>query len=367
MKRVLTTAAALVAAATTAQAGGVERSTQSVAILFEQGRYAELSFGNFSPDVSGTAFGTGSGDISPSYNAWSLGYKMDIGDRVALAVIIDQPIGADVAYRGAPALGAYPLAGTTADLESSAITALLLYKLENNFSVYGGLRVQSAEGTVNIIAPGVGLANYGLRTSRETDLGYVVGVAWEKPEIAARVALTYNSAITHDLQSTETGLAPVALTSSFETEVPQSVNLEFQTGVAKDTLLFGSIRWVEWSVFEIAPPFYSSPSVVGQPLVDYVKDRVTYNLGIGRRFSEQWSGAVTVGYEASDGELTANLGPTDGATSFGLAATYTMDAVRITAGVRYVDIGDATTNPPLNARFTENDGIGVGIRVGYSF
>ena len=157
------------------------------------------------------------------------------------------------------------------------------------------------------------------------------------------------------------------MTSSFETEVPQSVNLEFQTGVAKDTLLFGSIRWVEWSVFEIAPPFYSSPSVVGQPLVDYVKDRVTYNLGIGRRFSEQWSGAVTVGYEASDGELTGTLGPTDGATSFGLAATYTMDAVRITAGVRYVDIGDATTNPPLNARFTENDGIGVGIRVGYSF
>jgi long-subunit fatty acid transport protein len=365
MKRFLTTAAVVAAAATTAQAGGVERSTQSVAILFEKGRYAELSLGHFSPEVSGSAFGLGSGDMSSSYNSWSLGYKMDIGDRMALAVILDEPIGAKVDYPGVPALGAYPLAGTTADLESAALTALLLYRLENNFSVYGGLRVQSAKGTVNIVAPAFGLADYNMRTSRETDAGYVVGVAWEKPEIAARVALTYNSAITHDLDSTETGLAPFALESSFETEVPQSVNLEFQTGVAKDTLLFGSIRWVDWSVFEIAPTFYSQAT--GSALVDYAKDRVTYNLGIGRRFSDQWSAAAILGYEASDGELTGNLGPTDGATSFGLAATYTMDAVKITAGVRYVDIGDATTNPPLSARFTDNDGVGLGIRVGYSF
>ena len=38
MKRILTTATALAAVATTAQAGGVERSVQSVAILFEQGK-----------------------------------------------------------------------------------------------------------------------------------------------------------------------------------------------------------------------------------------------------------------------------------------------------------------------------------------
>jgi long-chain fatty acid transport protein len=92
---------------------------------------------------------------------------------------------------------------------------------------------------------------------------------------------------------------------------------------------------------------------------------VTYNLGVGRRLNDQWSVAATLGYEPSDGERTGNLGPTDGMSSFGLAATYTMDNVKITAGVRYVDIGDATTS--LNARFTGNDGIGVGFRIGYSF
>ncbi len=354
MKRILTTVATVAAAATSAHAGGVERSGQSVAILFEEGRYVELSFGYFDPSVSGTVGGgaLSSGDMSSSYNSWSLGYKMDVGDRIDFAVILDQPIGADVAY---PTGTGYPLAGTTAELSSSAITALLRYKFESNISVYGGLRHETVKGVVSI--PAVG--GYTLSTNHDTELGYVVGIAWEKPEIAARVALTYNSAITHTLDSLEFG----AVAGSFETEVPQSVSLEFQTGIAKDTLLFGSIRWVEWSAFEIDPPAYP----LADPLVSYQSDRITYNLGLGRRFNENWSAAVSVGYEDSNGDPTGNLGPTDGFASVGLAATYTNGPMKVTGGVRYVDIGDATTNPPIGGDFSGNSGVGVGLRVGYTF
>lgn len=356
MKHFVMVSAAMLAATGGAYAGGVERSTQSVAILFEQGRYAELNFGRFAPDVSGTVAGglVSSGDMAGDYNSWSLGYKMDIGDRMSFAMILDEPIGANVNY---PASAApYPLAGATADLTSSAITALLRYKFESNISVYGGLRYQTVHGEVSL--PSVG--GYTLDTNYDSELGYVVGVAWEKPEIAARVALTYNSAITHTLDSVEFGAAP----GTFETEVPESVNLEFQTGIAKDTLLFGSIRWVDWTSFIIDPPFYPAP--LGN-LVDYANDRTTYNLGLGRRFNENWSGAVTIGYEKADGATTGNLGPSDGIKSLGLAATYTMDNMKITGGVRYVDIGDATTNPPVSGVFTDNSGVGVGIRIGYTF
>lgn len=352
MKRIVMATAALVAGVTGAQAGGVERSSQSVAILFEQGRYAELSFGHFDPTVSGRLGGVGasSGDMSSSYNSWSLGYKMDIGDRMAFAMILDQPIGANVAY---PTGTTYPLTGSTAKLSSSAITALLRYKFESNVSVYGGLRYETVHGEVSL--PIVG--GYRLDTNYDSELGYVVGVAWEKPEIAARIALTYNSAITHNLEATEFGAA----SGTFDTEIPQSLNLEFQTGIAKDTLLFGSIRWQEWTAFVINPPAYPPAA----NLVDYASDRITYNLGLGRRFNENWSGAVTVGYEASDGAVTGNLGPTDGYASIGLAATYTMDNMKITGGVRYVDIGDATSS--VGGQFTDNSGVGVGLRVGYTF
>jgi long-chain fatty acid transport protein len=257
------------------------------------------------------------------------------------------------AIRGRLALIPTLLAGTTADLTSSAITGLLRYKMPNNFSVYGGLRYETVKGVVSI--PLVG--GYTLVTNNDSELGYVIGAAWEKPEIAARVALTYNSAIRHNLDSLEFGL----VAGNFVTEVPQSVNLEFQTGIAEGTLLFGSIRWVDWSAFQIDPPAYP----LADPLVAYPEDRITYNLGIGRRFNDNWSGAVTLGYEKSDGEITGNLGPTDGFASIGLAATYTMDNMKITGGVRYVDIGDATTS--LGADFSGNSGVGVGIRVGYTF
>lgn len=359
MTRFAALAALAVTTAHAANAGGVERSTQSVGILFETGRYAEFSFGRFSPDVSGSRGGVSSGDMAGDYNNFSFGYKMDLGDRMALAIILDQPIGADVSY---PTGTGYVLQGTTADLPSEALTALLRYRFDNNVSLIGGVRAQRSKGTVNIVAPALGLANYELDTTRELDFGYVVGIAWEKPEIAARIALTYNSSITHDLQSTETGLGPT-LESSFETEIPQSVNLEFQTGIAKDTLLFGSVRWVDWSVFEIAPERYTS--VVGSPLVSYEGDRTTFTLGLGRRFNESWSGAVTVSYEAQDGETTGNLGPTDGMASIGLAATYTVNNLEITGGVRYVDIGGATTS--IGAEFEDNSGIGVGVRIGYTF
>ena len=356
MKQILLATSAMIAAASGALAGGVERSSQSVAILFEQGRYAELSFGRFGPDVSGISPlspGNSSGDMAGDYNSWSLGYKMDIGERMAFAMILDQPIGANVNY---PATALYPLRGSTAKLTSSAITALLRYKFESNVSVYGGLRYETVHGEVSL--PTVGA--YTLNTNHDSELGYVVGVSWEKPEIAARVALTYNSAINHSLESVERG----AVTAGFDTVVPKSWNLEFQTGIAKDTLLFGSIRWVDWTAFVIDPPVY--PAGLGN-LVDYASDRVTYNLGIGRRFNDNWSGAVTLGYEKADGERTGNLGPTDGYKSLGLAATYTMDNMKITGGVRYVQLGDATTNPPVSGVFTDNSGVGFGVRVGYSF
>jgi len=50
-----------------------------------------------------------------------------------------------------------------------------------------------------------------------------------------------------------------------EIKTPQSVNLEFQTGIAKVTLLFGSVRWVDWTAFNIFPADF--PDV--NPIVSY--------------------------------------------------------------------------------------------------
>jgi long-subunit fatty acid transport protein len=183
--------------------------------------------------------------------------------------------------------------------------------------------------------------------------------------------LTYESAITHDFTATESFAIG---DTSFSTTIPQALTLEGQTGVAADTLLFGSIRWVDWSEFDITPTAYDS--AIGGSLVDYSDDVITYNLGLGRRFNDQWSGAVTAGYEASTDGFSGNLGPTNGNTSLGLGVTHTMDNVRITGGVRYIWIGDAETEAPaaLGAPagttlgdFDDNSGWAAGLKIAYNF
>lgn len=381
MKNLLTAGAALLLTTGIVNAGGVERSVLSTGLLFEDGNYLELNFGYIAPSVSGTQAipagmnspaGADSGDMAEDYTQLSFGYKNDLTDQLSLAVILDQPIGADVNYAAdtqyAYGGGITPF-GSTATIESLGLTALLSYEAAENITVYGGVRAIRTSGEVALFN------GYTMSSSTETDYGYVVGAAWEKPEIAARVALTYQSEVTHDFDATEASPADMVppTGTEFSTTIPQSLTLEGQTGIAADTLLFGSIRWVEWTSFDISPPIFGAG---GSSLVSYENDSVSYNLGVGRRFSDEWSGALTAGYEAAQGGFAGNLGPTDGSTSLGAAVTRTMDAVRITGGIRYIWIGDADTEAPAAfmapdgttlGEFRDNSGWAAGIRIAYNF
>lgn len=359
MKHYLCSAGIFALCAGGATAGGIDRSGQSIASIFEKGSYVELSFGSISPNVSGIStpgFGNRpSGDMTSTYSQVGAAVKMNINPNVDVALIFDQPFGADVAY---PAGTGYYAQGTTATLKTNALTLVGKYSLPSNISVLAGVRYQtfSAEASIPFIG------GYTAIGDKDGGVGYLVGVAYEKPEIALRVALTYNSKIKHSLATTEFG----DLTSQTDIETPQSVNLEFQSGIAKDTLVFGSIRWVDWSAFVIDPAFYPPPTA----LVSYDGDYTTYTLGIGHKFTDNWSAAVTLGYEKPLGGFSSNLGPTDGQRSIGVGATYTKDNMKITGGVRYVDIGDTQTTlggGAPSANFNDNHALAFGLKVSYSF
>lgn len=358
MKLMTKSAVALLATTALAQAGGVERSDQSMDILFEEGTYAELSFSRVSPSVSGTQGGgaVSSGGMTPAYNNFALRYRQDITDNLSFAFILDNHIGADVSY---PAGTGYTAAGSTAELSGTSFTVLARYEFPSQFSIYGGLRAGRASGEVSLPFTG----GYTLETSEETDLGYVIGAAYEIPEIALRVALTYNSEYTHEFESTEFGAA----SGTFETTIPQSLMLEAQSGIAEDTLLFGSVRWVDWTAFDITPTTYTTGVVPGGSLVSFADDFYTVTVGVGRRFSDEWAGAVSVVWENEVNQLTGNLGPTDGRIGLGLGGTYTMaSGMEISAGVQYSVLGNATTRG-LNGDFSDNDLLAAGITIGMNF
>lgn len=366
MKLFFAASAASALAASSALASGLDRTGQPIDIIFEQGNYVELSFAHTNADLNGTdrttlnPFGSATGNVGESFNMFGAGFKTDINDRLSLAVIFDQPWGVDILY---PAGGSLLLQGTQATADSNAITSVLRYKLNENFSVHGGLRYQEIDGFIRLAGGAYGAlpgSTYNVTVNKDGAFGWLAGFAYEKPEIALRAALTYSSEIEHDFDLNES-YSPV--TTSTKTKTPQSINLDLQSGIAENTLLFGNIRWAEHSVTALVPP------VLGRDLID-LDNSITYTIGVGRRFNQNWSGSLAYIYEdASGDDLVSPLAPTHGAQAIRVGVQYQNEKMKIAAGIRYTDLGDAVASPggtPVT-NFSGSDALSFGLKVGFYF
>lgn len=381
MKQLALAASALTVAAGTAGAGGLDRSYTPIDMIFEKGNYAELSFGMVQPTITGSdLLGNSISNIAGDFGLASAGVKLDVTEKLSFALIYDQPYGAETRYGGNPA--ATLLGGTSADAETHAITALLKYQATDRVSVYGGPRAVKANGNITLGGLAYGPVNgYNVNFSSDTGYGYVVGGAYEIPEIAFRAALTYHSAVDLSMVASEIfpaaigGPAGVPLTQGVtETETPQTIELAVQSGIAKDTLLFGSVRWSEWSAFTLAPPGRTVAPGVNLPgNLASLDDTITYEIGVGRRFTDKFSASFTISYEDGGSDnLVSPLAPTNGQTAFSIGGKYQIsDAVSVSGGVRYTMFGNALpeTGTPDTPRgsFTNNDAISAGIKLGFNF
>lgn len=376
----LTCATAAVCLPQFAAAGGIERTSQSAMVLYETGNHLEISLGFANPDLSGTDIaGVDIDNVADTYVLPSFAIKYDVNDKIALALIYDRPFGADVAYSDdSPVLG-----GTFAEASTNSLTALAKYQFTDNVSAFAGIRAVQAEGQIGLSGAAYGAVNgYEVDLSSDTGVGYVLGVAYEIPDIAFRAALTYNSQIDLTLGADESGpLIPVAAlggatlpllngSSDMDTVLPESWTLDLQSGIAEDTLLFGSIRHVKHSQFTIEPDQFST--VTGGGLVD-LEDSTTYRLGVARRFSDAFAASVSVAYEAaSDDDLVSPLAPSNGYTQIALGGSYSFDdRTTISAGMSYTMVGDArpeTGTPDTErASFEDNSVIGFGVKLAYKF
>ncbi len=352
----------------------MDRSGQGVGAIFEKGQYFELSYGLAMPSVSGvgidnaatpTTTSAATGNVAPDYASLGFALKMDVNDKVSLAIIMDEPFGAEVDYSTA----GYVLNGAGATVETSGITVLAKYQLNENMSVYAGPRMISASGEYNRAVAGQATAGYSATYDSGSDTGYVVGAAYEIPSIALRAALTYSSETNFTLDGTRTSAVVGAGTTTLTATMPQSVNLDFQTGIAADTLLMASVRWADWSEGTLDDSFLGTAFGGGDAnLADFNNtDTYTYSLGVARRFNEKFAGVFSVGYEAAQGGTASNLSPTDGYTSYSLGGVYNVtEQVKVSGGIRYVDLGDATTEG-VGGRFSGNSATGLGLKVSYSF
>ncbi len=368
-------AASLVA--TAALPGGIDQSGQPVTLIFQEGDYAELTLGYLMPRISaeGEAPGTATGNAYDDLPDSGGGIKRQIGEGLSAALIVDQPYGVIVNYDLDYSTTGFAYAGTSAEPRSLGVTGLLRYALGPRWSLHGGLRAIRFGGEATLKGWGFGpaLDGYSWEGDDAWGLGYVAGAAYEVPEIALRVALTYGSRTELTLDSVETHVLDPATgtfgTVSSETAItmPQSVNLDFQTGLNPKTLLYGSVRWAGWEGWNVAPEGYVA--LVGAPLVEFEHDTWHYELGIGRQLTERFAGTIKLMHETATGDIQTVLTPYDGFTGVAVGGSYaTGTGLSIAGSVLVSFLGDADVATPTGlARFRDNHSFGVGMRVGYRF
>ena len=266
--------------------------------------------------------------------------------------------------------------GTNVQISSQNFTGLMGVKLgeKKNIQIYGGPTIQRLEGDVHLRGVAYKAASgYDANITRDTAYGWMAGIAYLKPEIALKAALTYRSEIDHDVNMAENFPAlaarglPTQGTNEITITTPKSVNLDFQTGINPTTLLTAKARWVPWSDFAIKPKIYGSAS--GLNLVSYDDDAWTAEVGLGKKLSPQLAISGAVGYDSGAGNPITSLGPVEGNWNVGLGAKYNLTPEwAVSGGVKYLMFGDAKAKLPdgsIVGDFQDNDGWVYGVRLSY--
>jgi hypothetical protein len=356
IKTLASTTAILAAGASTAFAGGLDRATFSSAILFEKGTYGEIAYGLTVPKVS--AAGVPASDVAESFQTVKLGFKMDLNDKFALAFMFNnQPIGADINYQNTPLNG--PTLGAAGFIDATSFTLLGKAKFTDTISAYGGVKYHSASAPADLdllglVAP---LSSTARVFQQEEEFGYVAGLAYERPEIALRVALSYESKIEYNFNTLNAAGTSIGNTTA---ATPEAWTLEFQSGISKrmpNTLLFGSVRHAVWSDANIF--------VVGAPLTTFT-DTQAYTIGVGQRFNDYVSGSFAINYEAKDKTVSSAFAPTDGILGISTGIQVNVGkGVKIAGGISYSKRGNTMTN--IGVPFAANHVFTGGLKISKSF
>ena len=141
------------------------------------------------------------------------------------------------------------------------------------------------------------------------------------------------------------------------------MSLNFQTGIAEDTLLFGNIRRSSWKDNQVKVPFTG----VGLQQVSSFSDGDSYSLGIGRKISDDLSVSISGFYDGSAGGTVSELAPTGATRTLSLGGKYAIaDNADLSIGGSYSQRGDVLTGI-YKGSLTDSKVISLGAKVAFSF
>lgn len=325
------TAVSILAVAASAQAGGLERGGYNIDLLFDPSDYAiEGAVTYVNPkrkienavDVNTGINAVGGGNLNgrsstadetESYLIPRAGVKAGFGPVDCIADY-SQPWGVH-SNPGVNWAGANDNIETKVNSHNYGATCSYGFDAgQGTFKVIGGAFYQEIDGFKErlVLAPPFALGGAGTGVGRldlETDgWGWRAGVAYEITEYALRASLVYNSEVKLDDITGTLNLSQVnglVIPVFGKSAMPESVELKVQSGIAPGWLAFGSVKWTDWSQLQTIP--FCSTALKGvaacttanqaTSLDLFYKDGWTVTGGVGHKFNDQWSGAVSLTWD----------------------------------------------------------------------
>ncbi|MFC5386565.1 OmpP1/FadL family transporter [Aquamicrobium segne] len=292
---------------TSAQAGGFTLGTADTDILFQEGNAARAGFSVLKSERKRASFAGQpvEGFKNPVLVVPTLAAKYKINDAFSCALTYTMPFGGHTDYSGVSIAG-MPVgfdpatASTTGSTEQKFLThefgTTCAYGIETGkgrLSLLGGVFYQRLEFDQWLGGPGGPLQLH----LEDGQLGWRVGAAYEIPEIALRAQLMYRSQTKIDA-SGDLSLTSGAVTLGPATgwgEFPQSLEAKVQTGIAPGWLVFGSARWVDWSVMDVVN--YNTTLDGDQTLNFFWRDGWTLSGGVAHAFTDNLVGTVGLSWD----------------------------------------------------------------------
>ena len=347
----------LALSATSAHSGGWETGRLDSGFLYQNGNYVESSFGSLNYSINGTTQHSVTHGMAKDQNRMSVSGKLDIGDfNIGLTSFSSGAIQMD--GQNTPLFsGSQTSVVPSADVKLNTRALMVRYKLNKNFSVIGGAR------QVNLDASNVtvlGVPSYAVDATQKT--GKFYGLAYERPDIALRLEVLRSESISMAL----TGGATVA---SGTVVVPEATTVNFQTGIAKDTLLMASAHKVAWGKSQITVIGANGAPNIGSAF----SDTTSYSLGLGRKLSEATSASLTYSWEKGAGATsTSPFTMSNGSQTLSAGVSHKIGAMTISGGFSYTKAGDVTVSNVtgyngLTAAYAGNSVKAFGLKIGYSF
>lgn len=270
--------------------------------------------------------------VVPRYSA-----KLELGPGANCLATYSEPFGASNENGTGNALSASSVEFSI-DTQDYGLTCAYEFGAGNTsvgdsfVSVIGGVSYQEFEGFLSrqsffdFANAGIGsLAALGSNVTNTSGLGtfnvegdavgWRAGIAYEIPDIALRAMVLYSSKYDYDLTGVQdnTGFGVDAAAGnaqaniSGELEIPQSIDVKLQSGIAEGTLAFANFRWQQWSAIDIIPIVGGITAVAPDANNNAVatnlafeagyQDGYTANIGIGKQINENLSGLVSIGWD----------------------------------------------------------------------